>query len=76
MATNKHSAAAGNLRQFLKELQDEDDLVVIKEEVDPAMELAAVTRRVYEMEEKAPLFERIKGRHGNGLFRVLGAPSD
>ncbi|KAJ5739125.1 hypothetical protein N7533_011909 [Penicillium manginii] len=66
--------AAGDLRQFLKELQDENDLLIVKEEVDPAMELAAITRRVYETEEKAPLFEKIKGRQGNGLFRVLGAP--
>lgn len=74
MATNKHLAAAGDLRRFLEELQDENDLLVVKEEVDQDMELAAITRRVYEMEEKAPLFEKIKGRHGNGLFRVLGAP--
>jgi hypothetical protein len=53
---------AGDLRQFLAELQEEGDLLVIKEEVDPAMELAAITRRVYETEGKASLFEDIKGR--------------
>lgn len=31
-------------------------------------------RKVYETEDKAPLFENVKGRHENGLFRVLGAP--
>ncbi|KAK9852702.1 hypothetical protein MYU51_007861 [Penicillium brevicompactum] len=75
MASNQaHSKAAGDLRQFLKELDDENDLLVIKSEVDPEMELAAITRRVYETEEKAPLFENITGRIGKGLFRVLGAP--
>ncbi|OQE31798.1 hypothetical protein PENSTE_c001G02231 [Penicillium steckii] len=74
MTTDKIPTAAGDLRQFLKELQDEDDLLIVKKEVDPEMELAAITRRVYETEEKAPLFENIKGREGNGLFRVLGAP--
>ncbi|KAL4881913.1 UbiD decarboxylyase family [Aspergillus karnatakaensis] len=73
-APEKHSAAAGDLRRFLKELHDEGDLLIIRKEVDPEMELAAITRRVYETEEKAPLFENIKGRHGDGLFRVLGAP--
>ncbi|OQE34617.1 hypothetical protein PENCOP_c016G02573 [Penicillium coprophilum] len=73
-AHQDHSEAAADLRQFLKELDDENDLLVIKDEVDPEMELAAITRRVYETEEKAPLFESITGRKGNGLFRVLGAP--
>ncbi|KAK4922542.1 hypothetical protein LTR66_016592, partial [Elasticomyces elasticus] len=69
MASNQaHSEAAGDLRQFLKELDDENDLLVIKSEVDPEMELAAITRRVYETEEKAPLFENITGRIGKGLF--------
>lgn len=31
------SAAAGDLRRFLQELQDEDDLLAVKEEVDPEM---------------------------------------
>ncbi|KAJ0419134.1 UbiD decarboxylyase family [Aspergillus carlsbadensis] len=72
--STEQPTAAGDLRQFLAELHEEGDLLVIKEEVDPAMELATITRRVYETEEKAPLFENIKGRQGNGLFRVLGAP--
>ncbi|KAJ5689279.1 hypothetical protein N7462_003671 [Penicillium macrosclerotiorum] len=76
MAVDKNNVptAAGDLRQFLKELHDESDLLIVKEEVDPAMELAAITRKVYETEDRAPLFENIKGRQGNGLFRVLGAP--
>ncbi|KAF2015226.1 3-polyprenyl-4-hydroxybenzoate decarboxylase [Aaosphaeria arxii CBS 175.79] len=62
------------LRQFIRELEDEGDLLRITEEVDPHLEIGAITRRVYELEEKAPLFENIKGRKGDGLFRVFGAP--
>ncbi|KAL4961167.1 UbiD family decarboxylase [Aspergillus stella-maris] len=69
-----HPPASADLRQFLTELETEGDLLRIKEQVDPEMELAAITRLVYETEEKAPLFENIKGRQGTGLFRVLGAP--
>lgn len=66
--------AAENFRQFIKELEDEHDLIKITEEIDPHLELAAIVRKVYENEEKAPLFENVKGRMSNGLFRVLGAP--
>ncbi|KAL4941274.1 hypothetical protein BDV06DRAFT_229825 [Aspergillus oleicola] len=72
--TNNPPPTSADLRQFLAELSAEGDLLAITTEVDPSMELAAITRRVYEAEEKAPLFENIKGRQGNGLFRVLGAP--
>ncbi|KAJ5723158.1 hypothetical protein N7488_001193 [Penicillium malachiteum] len=72
--SESNSTAAGDLRKFLKELQDENDLLVISQEIDPEMEPAAITRRVYETEEKTVLFENITGRQGNGLFRVLGAP--
>ncbi|KAF3805990.1 UbiD-like decarboxylase [Colletotrichum gloeosporioides] len=66
--------AAANFRQYVKELAEEGDLLSISKEVDPRLELAAIVRKVYETEHKAPLFENIKGRQNNGLFRVLGAP--
>lgn len=71
---NDTPTAAENFRQFIKELQEENDLISITEEVDPYLELAAIVRKVYETENKAPLFENIKGRNETGLFRVLGAP--
>ncbi|RJE23104.1 cytoplasm protein [Aspergillus sclerotialis] len=76
MAANASKAvpAAADFRQFVKELEDENDLLTITKEVDPHLELAAITRKVYETEDKAPLFESIKGREGKGLFRILGAP--
>ncbi|EAU30982.1 conserved hypothetical protein [Aspergillus terreus NIH2624] len=66
--------AEEDFRQYVKELEDENDLLPITKEVDPHLELAAITRKVYETEEKAPLYENIKGRKESGLFRVLGAP--
>ncbi|PYH78787.1 putative 3-octaprenyl-4-hydroxybenzoate carboxy-lyase [Aspergillus uvarum CBS 121591] len=67
-------SACASFRRFIQDLQAENDLVAIDEEVDPDLELAAITRKVYETEDKAPLFNHLKGRHPSGLFRVLGAP--
>ncbi|OJJ76727.1 hypothetical protein ASPBRDRAFT_62820 [Aspergillus brasiliensis CBS 101740] len=66
--------AAEDFRQFIKELEDENDLIIIDKAVDPHLEVAAITRKVYETEEKAPLFQNVRGRQGSGLFRILGAP--
>ncbi|KAG6368992.1 hypothetical protein INS49_003211 [Diaporthe citri] len=66
--------AAADFRRYVREIASENDLVSISKEVDPHLELAAIVRKVYETEHKAPLFENVKGRHENGLFRVLGAP--
>lgn len=66
--------AAADFRRYVEELAAGNDLVSISKEVDPHLELAAIVRKVYETEDKAPLFENVKGRHENGLFRVLGAP--
>jgi 3-polyprenyl-4-hydroxybenzoate decarboxylase len=37
------------------------------------LEAAAITRRVCETKDKAPLFNNLIGMK-NGLFRILGAP--
>ncbi|KAJ5112645.1 hypothetical protein N7532_000690 [Penicillium argentinense] len=70
----KHKSSAEEFRQFVSELREENDLLSIREEVDPHLELAAIVRKVYETEEKVPLFENITGQTSSGLFRVLGAP--
>ncbi|KAK1146753.1 hypothetical protein N8T08_002514 [Aspergillus melleus] len=69
-------SAAESLRQFLHELERDNDLVTITEDVDPHLEVGAIIRKVYETEEKAPLFESFTGydRGESGLFRILGAP--
>ncbi len=66
---------AQSFRRYINELAGEKDLAIIDSEVDPeSLELAAITRRAYETEDKAPLFNNVKGKTPEGLFHVLGAP--
>lgn len=67
---------AESLRQFLRELERDNDLLTITKDVDPHLEVGAIIRKVYETEAKAPLFESFTGydRGESGLFRILGAP--
>ncbi|KAJ5753285.1 UbiD family decarboxylase [Penicillium odoratum] len=43
-------------------------------EVDPDLEAGAIIRMVCETDDKAPLFNNLKGTD-KGLFRILGAPN-
>lgn len=64
---------AVDFRQFIEELRNRGDLVDVTVEVDSDMEMAAITRRVYEERLPAPLFHNVAG---NALgARVLGAPA-
>lgn len=65
--------SAMDLRAFIDELRRRRDLVDVEVEVDADLELAAITRRVYEQRLGAPLFHRI-ARSMPGA-RVLGAPA-
>ena len=65
--------SALDLRAFLDELRRRGDLVDVSEEVDAALEIAAISRRVYEKRLAAPLFSNIKGAMPGA--RVLGAPA-
>ncbi|PNP80144.1 hypothetical protein FNYG_06512 [Fusarium nygamai] len=58
-------------RKFLDILRHDNDLVEINTEVDPHLELGAIIRRVSEVNDKAPLFNNIKGAR-DGLWRVAG----
>ena len=60
-----------DLREFLNKLEDERELVRVKQEVDWNLEAGAVIRRASETESPAPLFEKIKG-YPKG-FRLAGA---
>ncbi|KAL5362043.1 UbiD decarboxylyase family [Aspergillus floccosus] len=60
-------------RDFIDALKWDNDLVEIDTPVDPNLEAAAITRRVCETNDKAPLFNNLIGMQ-NGLFRILGAP--
>ncbi|KAL8277938.1 hypothetical protein RQP46_009570 [Phenoliferia psychrophenolica] len=61
-------------RSFVDALEADSDLVRITRECDPHLEIAAITRVVYETDGPAPLFENVKGAK-KGLFRILGAPN-
>jgi phenacrylate decarboxylase len=63
-----------NFRSFVEALRSDGDLVSITREVDPHLEVGAITRLVYENDGPAPLFENVKGAQ-KGLFRILGAPN-
>ncbi|KAI9727009.1 MAG: Ferulic acid decarboxylase 1 [Cirrosporium novae-zelandiae] len=63
-----------NFRSFVEALKEDNDLVEIDREVDPHLEVAAITRKVCETNDKAPLFNNVKGTK-DGLFRILGAPA-
>lgn len=50
-----------NLRDFIKVLEREDQLIVIEAEVDPYLEIAEIHRRVIEEQGNALLFTNVKG---------------
>jgi UbiD family decarboxylase len=61
-----------NLRSFLDLLARENNLVRIKTEVDPYLELAEVHRRVIERGGPALLFERVKGSRYPVVTNLFG----
>ena len=61
-----------NLRSFLELLERENDLVSIKTEVDPYLELAEVHRRVIERGGPALLFENVKGSRYPVVTNLFG----
>ncbi|WYZ41020.1 hypothetical protein EsH8_IV_001361 [Colletotrichum jinshuiense] len=60
-----------DFRKFIDILRQDNDLVDINQEVDPHLEVGAIVRRVSELNEKAPLFNNVKGAH-NGMWRMFG----
>uniref|UniRef100_UPI003D18FCDF decarboxylase n=1 Tax=synthetic construct TaxID=32630 RepID=UPI003D18FCDF len=60
-------------RDFIQVLKNEGDLIEITTEVDPNLEVGAITRKVYEEKLPAPLFNNLKGASKN-LFNILGCP--
>ncbi|KAF4820399.1 Ferulic acid decarboxylase 1 [Colletotrichum tropicale] len=64
-----------NFRSFVEALKADGDIVEINEECDPNLEVGAIIRKVVESDERAPLFNKLKGQDDNGLWRILGAPN-
>jgi 4-hydroxy-3-polyprenylbenzoate decarboxylase len=50
-----------NLTQCLADLESHGELIRIPQEVDPDLEIAAIQRRVYQVQGPALLFTRVKG---------------
>ncbi|KAJ5928711.1 UbiD family decarboxylase [Penicillium verhagenii] len=63
-----------NFRSYVEALKQDNDLVEIDREIDPDLECGAIIRKVCETDDKAPLFNNLKGAR-DGLFRILGAPN-
>ncbi|OOQ89760.1 Ferulic acid decarboxylase 1 [Penicillium brasilianum] len=63
-----------NFRSFVEALKQDNDLIELNDEFNPHLEIAAITRKSCETNDKAPLFNNPKGME-NGLFRILGAPN-
>lgn len=63
-----------NFRSFVEALKEDGDLIEINEEIDPHLEVGAIIRKVCETNDKAPLFNNLKGAR-DGLWRILGAPA-
>ncbi|KAH8800275.1 putative 3-octaprenyl-4-hydroxybenzoate carboxy-lyase [Xylogone sp. PMI_703] len=60
-----------DFRAFIDQLRLDNDLAEINQEVDPHLEVGAIVRRVSELNDKAPLFNNVKGAK-NGLWRIFG----
>lgn len=61
-----------NLEQCIEDLERNGQLVRIREEVDPELEMAAIHLKVYEAQGPALLFERVKGSRYRALSNLFG----
>jgi UbiD family decarboxylase len=64
-----------NFRAYVDALKRDGDLVEINEECDPNLEVGAIIRKIVENDERAPLFNKLKGQNENGFWRILCAPN-
>ncbi|KAK1518648.1 uncharacterized protein CCOS01_11468 [Colletotrichum costaricense] len=64
-----------SFRSFVEALKADGDLIEINEECDPNLEVGAIIRKVVETDERAPLFNKLKGQDADGFWRILGAPN-
>jgi 4-hydroxy-3-polyprenylbenzoate decarboxylase len=64
--------AYSSLESCLTDLEKNGQLIRIKEEVDPYLEMAAIHLRVYEMGGPALLFEHVKGSRFRAASNIFG----
>jgi 4-hydroxy-3-polyprenylbenzoate decarboxylase len=65
--------AYSSLEQCLLDLEQHGQLVRVKEEVDPLLEMATIHHRVYEAGGPALLFERVKGSRFRTASNIFGS---
>ncbi len=65
--------AYDSLADFLEELEQERDLVRIRAEVDPVLEISEITDRISKARGPALLFENVKGSRFPVAINVLGS---
>jgi 4-hydroxy-3-polyprenylbenzoate decarboxylase len=61
-----------SLEECLLDLEKNGQLIRIKEEVDPYLEMAAIHLRIYEAGGKAILFEKVKGSKYRAASNIFG----
>lgn len=62
-----------NLEEFIKELEANDELIRIKAEVDPELEITEITDRISKDYGPALLFENVKGSDFPVLINAMGS---
>ncbi|WP_306982674.1 UbiD family decarboxylase [Alkalicoccobacillus murimartini] len=63
-----------NLEETIIDLEKNGQLIRIKEEVDPYLEMASIQRRVYQQGGPAILFENVKGSKYRAVSNLFGTP--
>lgn len=61
-----------SLEECLLDLEKHGQLVRVKEEVDPYLEMAAIQLRLYEQQGPAVLFENVKGSNFRAVCNLFG----
>jgi 4-hydroxy-3-polyprenylbenzoate decarboxylase len=69
---NYHLMAYSNLEACLLDLERNGQLLRIKEEVDPHLEMAAIHLRIHEKKGPAILFEKVKGSKYRAASNIFG----
>ncbi|AXF58041.1 UbiD family decarboxylase [Salicibibacter kimchii] len=64
-----------SLEECVLDLEQQGELVRIREEVDPYLEMAAIHRRVYQESGPAVLFENVKGSRYRAVSNLFGTPA-
>ena len=61
-----------SLQHCIEDLEKNGQLIRVKDEVDPYLEMAAIHLRIHEAKGKAILFEKVKGTHYQCVSNLFG----